>query len=321
MKRLIQRAAALTAALCLAAACMAPVYAETANTEKEENVYVSLAGDGSVADIYIVNMFALDGKTEIRDYGAYSSVRNLTSEADISLDGDSVTVSAEAGTFYYQGNLKDAQLPWNISVAYMLDGKNVAADELAGANGHLVISGSVTKNKLTDGDFYEAYMVQATVLLDTVKCRNIQTEGATEANVGADKQLSYMKLPGQDLSFTIETDVTDFSMEGISLNAVPLAIHMEKPDTSELDGQIDDLQDGAQQLDDGAKELAAGAQELNSGAAAVASSAIAPCGVCSSPSRPFTMRTVIPARSKAFAASGTGQPTHCASHSPVSVLS
>ena len=121
MKRLIQRAAALTAALCLAAACMAPVYAETANTEKEENVYVSLAGDGSVADIYIVNMFALDGKTEIRDYGAYSSVRNLTSEADISLDGDSVTVSAEAGTFYYQGNLKDAQLPWNISVAYMLD--------------------------------------------------------------------------------------------------------------------------------------------------------------------------------------------------------
>ena len=273
MKRLIQRAAALTAALCLAAACMAPVYAETANTEKEENVYVSLAGDGSVADIYIVNMFALDSKTEIRDYGAYSSVRNLTSEADISLDGDSVTVSAEAGTFYYQGNLKDAQLPWNISVAYMLDGKNVAADELAGANGHLVISGSVTKNKLADGDFYEAYMVQATVLLDTVKCRNIQTEGATEANVGADKQLSYMKLPGQDLSFTIETDVTDFSMEGISLNAVPLAIHMEKPDTSELDGQIGDLQDGAQELDDGAKELAAGAQELNSGAAAVASGA------------------------------------------------
>ena len=62
MKRLIQRVAALTAALCVAAACVAPVYAETANTEKEENVYVSLAGDGSVADIYIVNMFALDGK-------------------------------------------------------------------------------------------------------------------------------------------------------------------------------------------------------------------------------------------------------------------
>ena len=80
MKRLIQRVAALTAALCVAAACVAPVYAETANTEKEENVYVSLAGDGSVADIYIVNMFALDSKTEIRDYGAYSSVRNLTSE-------------------------------------------------------------------------------------------------------------------------------------------------------------------------------------------------------------------------------------------------
>ena len=39
MKRLIQRAAALTAALCLAAACVAPVYAETANTEKEEKLH------------------------------------------------------------------------------------------------------------------------------------------------------------------------------------------------------------------------------------------------------------------------------------------
>ena len=39
MKRLIQRVAALTAALCVAAACVAPVYAETANTEKEEDVY------------------------------------------------------------------------------------------------------------------------------------------------------------------------------------------------------------------------------------------------------------------------------------------
>ncbi len=48
---------------------------------------MSLAGDGSVADIYIVNMFALDGRRKYRDYGAYSSVRNLTSEADISLMG------------------------------------------------------------------------------------------------------------------------------------------------------------------------------------------------------------------------------------------
>ena len=40
MKRLIQRAAALTAALCLAAACMAPVYAETANTEKKKKTYM-----------------------------------------------------------------------------------------------------------------------------------------------------------------------------------------------------------------------------------------------------------------------------------------
>ena len=44
-----------------------------------------------------------------------------------------------------------------------------------------------------------------------MKCRNIQTEGATEANVGADKQLSYMKpvsythldfAPGEALTAT-----------------------------------------------------------------------------------------------------------------------
>ncbi len=41
----------------------------------------------------------------------------------------------------------------------------------------------------------------------------IQTDGATIANVGADKQISYTILPGKGLDAEITADVTDFEMD------------------------------------------------------------------------------------------------------------
>lgn len=41
----------------------------------------------------------------------------------------------------------------------------------------------------------------------------IQADGATIANVGADKQISYTILPGKGLDAEITADVTDFEME------------------------------------------------------------------------------------------------------------
>ena len=119
----------------LFAGSVAPVYAAEENTPKDENVYVNLNQDGSVDGIYVVNAYRLDADTQIVDYGNYESVKNLTSDAQISQQRGTVTVDAQAGEFFYQGNLQSKEIPWEISISYTLDGKEISAEELAGKNG------------------------------------------------------------------------------------------------------------------------------------------------------------------------------------------
>lgn len=98
-----------------------------------------------------------------------------------------VTFSTEKEKVYYQGTLENAQIPWKISVKYRLDGKELSPDELAGSSGQLVIALKVEKNDACKGEFYEDYALQVNMTLSTQNCENISAEGATVANVGADK--------------------------------------------------------------------------------------------------------------------------------------
>ena len=78
---------AVTMCGALAAGMVLSVYADEAAV-KDENVYVNLNGDGSVADVYVVNEYMLDADTDIVDYGEYSSVENLSSEEEIIKKGE-----------------------------------------------------------------------------------------------------------------------------------------------------------------------------------------------------------------------------------------
>ena len=100
-----------------------------------------------------------------------------------------VTFSTEKEKVYYQGTLENAQIPWKISVKYILDGKELSPDELAGSSGQLVIALKVEKNDACMGEFYEDYALQINMTLSAQNCENISAEGATVANVGADKQI------------------------------------------------------------------------------------------------------------------------------------
>ena len=182
--------------------------------EKEEVVYVMAGADGSVNSVYAVNSF--DGGN-ITDYGDYSYVKLLNLDGNITRNGDEVTFSApENGKVYYQGTLKKAEIPWEISIKYFLDGKELSAEEVAGQSGALEIRISITENEKCSSDFYENYALQCSFTLDTKLCRNISANGATVANVGSKKQITYTVLPDKGLEKSIFADVTDFEMaEGL----------------------------------------------------------------------------------------------------------
>lgn len=266
----LKQFAALMMAVIMIVSLPSYVYADEQTSEKEEIVYGILNTDGTINGIYVVNIF--DHKGDFTDYGNYSSVRNMTSIDSISLDNNKVTFSNTQDKLYYEGTLRDKDLPWNISVKYFIDGKEYSAEDVAGKSGALTIKIAITQNKNCNSTFYENYALQTTVTLDTTKCSNINSENATIANVGSDKQLSYTILPNKGADITINAQVNDFEMNAITINGVRLNLDIEIDDTELMD-KVKELTDGAEILDNGANDLQSGVSELKDGTDQLASGA------------------------------------------------
>jgi len=236
----------------------------TEQISKEEVVYANLQSNGSVDAIYVVNSFVLNEAGQIVDYGDYTALRNMTSMEELQFENQRVTVDAKAGRLYYEGILNNNTLPWQFAITYWLDGKNITAKELAGQDGHLQIDIQIEQNKNCNPVFFENYALQVTLQLDTALCRNIQAKDATIANVGRNKQITYTLLPGQNSFLSISADVTDFTMEQISLNGITLsmAVELNENQYGELTANLKKISDAAVQFDDGTLELFHGMETL-----------------------------------------------------------
>lgn len=278
------RSVAATLVVIILLSFMSPAVttATVENTPKQEVVYANLEADGKVSKLYVVNAFELDEGGQVTDYGDYRSVKNLTSEEEIELRDGTVKVEAKPGRLYYEGTLAESAIPWNFEVHYSLDGIEYAPAELAGRSGALKIWTSIRENHACEEVFFDHYALQVSFTLDTDRCKNIVAEGATQANVGRKKQLTYTILPGQETEFAIYADVTDFEMAGISINGLPLSLNLKvdlenneklkegineiKDAVVGLDDGANGLKDGISAFDDGVGSLSEGAGEIRNGA-------------------------------------------------------
>jgi len=247
------------------------VQAKESNTLKEEVVYINLYADGTVKEIYVVNVFDLDENGKVIDYGEYESLRNMTSTNAIGYQDNTITIDASAGKLYYEGKLKSSVMPWEIRIDYYLDGIEYEADDIAGKSGNLEIKLNVSQNEACDSSFFEGYALQATILLDADKAKGIVAEGATVANVGSDKQLSYIILPNTEKEYSIKAAVTNFEMDGIAINGIRMNLDFEINDDvlqekiDEIITAIDELDEGANKINDGVGDLSDGVSELYEG--------------------------------------------------------
>lgn len=262
-QKIVRRASALVLAGCLLAGAALPALAASA---KEEVIYANLDASGTVTGVYAVNSFAVQAGDTVTDHGSYTAVRNMTTTDPLEHSGDTVTATvAQDGKLYYEGTMDTATaLPWLVKLTYTLDGAEIAPEELGGKSGALTIRLQVSRNPDCTGDFFDQYALQVTMTLDTDRAQNIVADGATMANVGSNKQLSYILLPGSDSDVTVTADVTDFAMNAISLNGVKLRLNLGL-NGDDLTGMLDRLQSGSVQLDDGANALADGIAQVQAG--------------------------------------------------------
>jgi len=239
-----------------------PVPSGAANL-KEEVVYVRLNNDGSVDKVYVVNSFELGENNTIIDYGNYAYVQNLTDSSEIKLENGKVTVDAQGKQLYYEGFLMNPQLPWDISIKYFLDGKEIPPYDAAGKTGSLTIEVETRANPLGNKDFFDSYALQLSFTLDSSICRNISAPGGTIATSGRNKQINYIVLPGRAANLKLSADVENFEMPAVTIGGVRLNMDfsIENYDLSELN----ELTDGIAQLDDGVQELLDGIFDMKKG--------------------------------------------------------
>ena len=258
-----RRAAAGLLAAALLAGAVLPAGAAAPSTSKEEIVYANLSAEGEVTGVYVVSQFdGVAGQT-ITDYGDYTALRNMTTTDPLNYENGVLTLTpAEDGKIYCEGTLAEAQLPWLFELTYTLDGAEVSPEELAGKSGALVLTLSAKENPACEGDFFNQYALQINLTLDTHKAQNIVAPGATVANVGSNKQLTFLVLPGQETALTVSADVTDFALDPISINGVRMRLSL---DSGALTDSIGALTDGSTQLNDGAQALKDGIDQVKAG--------------------------------------------------------
>lgn len=241
--------------------------------DKTQVVYVDDDAYGAQQGVYVVNTFKTDRDALVYDTGNYSAVENLTDTQ--SLEPGNLTFNlSNQSDFMYRGTMDAAtQTPWNVAVSYQLDGKDVSADELAGATGALTMTLSLSPNSECTGPYADNYLLQVTGSFNTANTHDLTAESATTAQSGDNTQLSYMVFPGKSETYTITANVTDFSFDGWQIAGVPLSIALDVDDgqfgsaTSELttlSDAISQTNEGAGEVDDGAAALDEGMQELTS---------------------------------------------------------
>ncbi|WP_416151664.1 YhgE/Pip domain-containing protein [Salipaludibacillus sp. HK11] len=234
-------------------------------SSKDEVVYATLTSSGERQEVYVVNIFDVVEEGNIVDYGTYSNLKNLTDLSEIEQKEDTVEVTAPEGKFYYQGDKNDADLPWDITISYLLDGKQINPNELVGKDGEVEINIQTSANESVDSVFFENYMVQISLNLEPEIFDNIEAEDGVVANAGKNKQVTFSVMPEQAGELNIKADAVDFELEGIEIAAIPQSMAIEGPDMGEMTGEMQELTDGIKEISNGLGELNSGVSELNRG--------------------------------------------------------
>lgn len=234
-------------------------------SSKDEVVYAKLSAAGKRQEIYVVNILDIDKVGEVIDHGQYTNLKNLTDLSPIEQKNDTVTLSVPKGKFYYQGNMDDALLPWNINVSYLLDGEKIAPEDLAGKDGHVQIQISTSANSSMDPVFFENYLLQISFSLNMESFTNIQAPDGMLANAGKNKQVTFTVMPEKEEILVLEADVEGFELNGIDITGIPSSMPIDAPNINDMTGDMKTLSDAIEEVNNGVGELEDGVIELNNG--------------------------------------------------------
>lgn len=234
-------------------------------SSKDEVVYATLSATGDRQEIYVVNTLDVKKEGKIVDYGSYSSLKNLTDLTEIENYESKVQFIAPEGKFYYQGNTNEHPLPWDINISYFLDEKRISPDKLAGKDGHVQIKIETSANENVNPVFFENYLLQISIPLDSSIFSNIKASDGMVANAGKNYQITFTVMPEKEEKLIVEADAEDFQLDSIDITGVPSSMSIDEPNVDEMTGDMKTLSDAIADINNGVGNLKNGVSELNTG--------------------------------------------------------
>ena len=286
-----------TVSLILAILMVLGCVSATAETSKQEKVYVVAGADGTVTSVTDnVRLENGDGLDIIEDQTLLTNIENLSGEETFTLDGNTLTWTANGQSIIYQGT--SDKVPAIVPVVTVtLDGETVSVADLKEKEGEAVLKVTYQVNETVPA------MAVTAMLLPEKGITGLKTENAFVVNEMGRQILVGYAVPGTNAmlnlpnSFTVyfhadhaqldwmmtlvtsepirmiceaadgKTDI-DLHAELEEINTVVSAMSRNEtiPETNgatkELVLKLNELNNGLISLDDGAKQLADGAKQL-----------------------------------------------------------
>lgn len=269
--------------------------------DKDETVYVITDAAGVSQQVIVSDHLRNPkGEATLRDASNLTGIENVKGNEGYSGSASNMTWKANGKDIYYRGTTTE-QLPFEVSIRYELDGKEISPADLAGKSGRVAMTFNYKVNRtmtVQDGDEQVAvplpFMAITGMVLDNDQFTNIEVDNGKVLDDGDRTMVVGLALPGLeealglnqeepaetaeadaekdekgfDLdidipgSVTVTADVTDFSLDAtMTMASCDMLSDLDVDDVNSLD----DLSDALDKLTDASSQLVDGSNELYDG--------------------------------------------------------
>lgn len=253
------------------------------DTQKDETVYAMLHADGSVDNEIISSWIHNDaGIKGIKETLDIRDVENIKGEEEPQVNGNQYTWNVEGNDVYYRGT-SEKQLPIEVKITYILDGKEMKPEELAGKSGkleiHITMNNRNGTKKIINGretTIHPLYLAAGMVDLSSDHFHNVSCKHGKVLSDGNNQIVTFVALPGfedtlksagiaesEELpihdTYVIKADVEQFEMGPIMIAMTP---EVPLDQLKDIDS-LSELTQGLAQLNSAGEQLLEGSEQLS----------------------------------------------------------
>lgn len=253
-------------------------------TDKEESVYVLADAYGTPTEITVTTGLKNPGPdAELTDVTTLTDIINKEGDETYTKQADGSILWENYGSdIHYEGKADtSSELPLTVTVTYFLDGKEVGADELAGASGNIKIRFDYKNNTQENGSITPFAAITG-LMLSEDNAHNITVTNGSSRYMDGEYLVYGFALPGVTAALDLDTmeltkeeeiDLHDFmevsfEAEDFELDFTATMVSnglLEEKDYDKVIDKLDELTDKLEDSTDQVKDLKSKISKLKNG--------------------------------------------------------